>query len=378
MEERYNFSDIEQRAHSLWSKSGNTSPASASNKKTYSMFLIPPNASGPLHIGNALMIAIQDVIARYHRSKGDPTLWIPGTDHGGYETQVTYEREVGDIPDSESRAQVYSNISKFVDNNNKTIVRQITSMGASVDWSRFRFTLDDSALRSVNGLFNKMVSDNLIYRSSYMVNYCTSCATVLADIELKEVETTTALYHIKFPIQHTEEFLTFITTRPEFLFSITHALVHPQDTRFSNLIGKVLINPVTGSEIAIVESKRKFDPANLPEYLPVFSPSSKKYDFEYAIRNNIPTRDLLNWDGTLLEYMPGAALLDARETILTLLASNNFLGEVKNHTENIYLCKKGHTTQNIIRMTWFLNLDSNEVPLRLLIRFGEKKALSTG
>src|SRR3989344_3010696 len=282
MEKYYNHKEAERRISLMWERDNYFTPKIELSKKPFSIFLVPPNASGAMHIGNALMIAIQDILARFHRAKGDPTLWIPSTDHGGYETQVTFERELEKAGKDKWKfgsKKLFEAIKHFVEGNNETIKGQIKDLGASVDWSRFRYTMDSESLRSINKTFNKLVADNLIYRRSYMASYCPSCATILADIELEESKETIPLYFIKFTFQNSHNYLTLATTRPEFLFAATHVLIHPDDKRYAHYIGQVLINPITNKPVEIIASKRKFDPENNNQFLFPFSPSYKKYDY---------------------------------------------------------------------------------------------------
>ena len=368
MEETYNVHETESRLTRMWEKSGHFNSKATGKGKPFSMYLVPPNASGPLHVGNALMIAIQDVLARYHRAKGDRTLWIPGTDHGGYETQVTFEREIeakGLSKDSFTQNELIEEITKFVDVNNNTIIRQIKAMGASIDWSHFRYTLDPDSLEFVDKMFKKMIADDLIYRSSYMVNYCSSCATMLADIELKEVIGDGHLYYVKFPFKNEDGYLSIATATPEFIFAVTDILVQTQDERYSTHIGKLLTNPITGQEVRILESKRKYDLESSNNPLFVFSPSSNKYDFEYAIRNGLPARNLIDWNGSMTERYLGIKPSDARASDLKQLEDAGFIDQIKEVPEHkTFFCKKGHEVQNVIRMTWFLELDGEKVSLR--------------
>lgn len=367
MEEHYDFKTAEVRIMDLWEKIPAARPRQGERLRPFSMHLIPPNASGPLHIGNALMIAIQDVLARYHRARGAPTLWIPGTDHGGYETQITFEQEMektGNTPEV-TRRGLYAQIAEFVERNIEIINRQIKRAGASVDWSRLRHTLDSHSLAFVEQMFRKMVSENLIYRSSYMMNYCTSCATILADIELKEMSVSAPLYWIKFPFTEGEGCLSFATTRPEFLYSVTHVLAHRGDQRLAPYIGSTLVNPSTGEPVEVIESKRKFDSKDPEPTLFAFTPSHKKYDFEYAIRHAIPTRTLLDWEGRMIERYPGLTPTEAREQEIAYLTQREAIERVdETHTDVSYLCKKGHGVETVIRMSWFLRLDDPQHPLR--------------
>ncbi len=188
MQKDYDHKEVEGRIYKMWEDGGYFTPTIDPKKKPFSMFFMPPNASGGMHVGNMLMIAIQDILARYNRAKGRPTLWVPGTDHGGYETQVTFERELeksGKDRFGYSRKDLFDEIARFAEKNNILIKNQVRALGASVDWSKFRYTMDDASLKAVRKSFAKMVSDGLIYRRSNMINYCPLCGTALAEIELK-------------------------------------------------------------------------------------------------------------------------------------------------------------------------------------------------
>jgi valyl-tRNA synthetase len=373
MRETYDHLEVEPKIADLWKEKADFSPKVDPSKKPFSIILWPPNASGPMHVGNALMVALQDCLARYNRSRGRTTLWVPSIDHGGYETQVTFEKELnknGKDKSDFSRQELFEAIKSFVDTNSTIIKNQIVSLGASVDWTRFRFTLDEEALRSTNRMFNKMVADKLIYRRPYMVHYCPSCGTLLSDIELKEEPKTSPLYFIKFPFSDGNGELTLQTARPEFLFATTHVLVHPNDSRFREHIGRQLINPSTKKTVDIVGSKRKFDPLKAEPLTP-FNPSFDKYDYTYTLRNDIPSRNLLDWEGKMIEHYPGLTVEEARAKEVEKLSASGSIEKIDEaHVESIYLCKRGHTTDNLILETWFLNLDDKQVPLR-------QKALDT-
>lgn len=336
--------------------------------KNFSIFLTPPNASGPMHIGNALEVALQDILARHHRACGYTTLWIPSTDHGGYETQVSFERELeknGKNKSDYTNKELFLKIQKFAQNNNAVIKNQLNALGASVNWSHFRFTMDEQSLSLVGQTFKKMVGDNLIYRQLYMINYCPACSTFLADIELKEREEKMPLYYIKFNQQDSANHLVLAIARPEFLFSITHLLVHPNDAKHSQYIGKTLTNPITNQPIKIIASKRKWRDQEANQPLAPFCPSFDRYDFEYAIRNSLPYQNLLDWQGNMIERYPGLKPSQARSKEASLLEKNGHIEKVDQaHSEPILLCKKGHATENLIVFTWFLRLDDKKHPLR--------------
>lgn len=370
MSPEYSFKDVEKKVQKQWEESGCFKYEKTSESKPFSMFLIPPNASGPIHVGNALMVAIQDILARHYRAKGTDTLWVPGFDHGGYETQVTFERSLEERGIFTSREeypskQLFNRIEDFVEGNKTAITRQIKSLGASVDWSRLRYTLDEESLHSTNKMFGKLVEDTLISRKSYMMNYCTACATVLADIELKKERVDSPLYSVKFSYADEPGALTLKTTNPEYLFSVTHVLVHAEDERYVHFIGKDLINPLTGKRVSVIGSKRKVSWHKEQEHLTPFCPSFVHFDYEYALRNGLPTASYLDWEGLLTERYPGASLQEARDKDLHYLELVGCLeSEEVNHSAEISKCKKGHQVNSIIRLTWFLNFDNNHKPVR--------------
>ncbi|MBI4779376.1 class I tRNA ligase family protein, partial [Candidatus Falkowbacteria bacterium] len=368
MEKYYNHQKAEHRINLMWERDNYFIPKIDRARKPFSIFLVPPNASGEMHIGNALMIAIQDILARYHRAKGDPTLWIPSTDHGGYETQVTFERELeksglGRL--DYSSKEFFDAIKIFVECNNETIKSQIRALGASVGWSRFRYTMDNNSLEATDKTFKKMVADNLIYRRSYMANYCPLCATILADIELKENKERTPLYFIKFAFQNSDEYLSLATTRPEFLFTATHVLIHPADKQYAHHIGKILLNPITGKPVEIIASKRKLDPENSDQFLSPFFPSYKKYDYEYTLRNSIPSQNLLDWEGKMLLRYPGIKPAEARVKEVLFLEARGFIEKIDDsYLDSVFSCKRGHNVESVIMKTWFLKMDDKIIPLR--------------
>jgi valyl-tRNA synthetase len=370
MDELYDFQDVEPRISDLWEEKDCFATAIDSSRKPFSMYLTPPNASGPMHIGNALMIAIQDILARYYRALGKPTLWVPGIDHGGYETQVTFEKNLekeSDDKSNYSNAKLYDEIKKFVDRNSTLIKHQIRRMGASVDWTRFRFTMDETSLKSVVQTFQKMVSQNLIYRRPYMVYYCPSCSTLLSDIELKEIKEEAPEYFIKFPFENSDQYLVLATTRPEFLFAATYVLIDTDmpNQEYKNHIGKTLINPTTGSPVKIIAGKRKFNPEKTGYHLAPFSPSYLKYDYEYTLRNNLPSQNLLDWEGKLIERHPGNTPAEAREKEITFLQEHSSIDHIDQHHEiSAFLCKKEHHVESLIIFTWFLKFDDEKTPLR--------------
>ncbi len=362
MDESYNSQKIEQKVLELWNTANFFNQTPSNSKPNIGLFLTPPNASGAMHTGNALMIAIQDIIARYYRSQGSPTVWIPGTDHGGYETEITFEKEFekqGFKKDTFSKREIFNKIHDFVHSNNKLIYNQIKRLGASVDWTKVRFTMDDDFSKKTQDVFKKMVSENLISKKNVMNHFCPVCSTTLSDIELKEQKGANQ-YFIKFDLMDSEnEQVTLLVKRPEFLFSVSKVLVHPSDSIHSYLIGKKLRNPLTKEEIQVIESERKHDPDNTSPLTP-FCDSFVKYDYEYALMRNIPVfgKNLIDLKGKMNFRHIGDSTQIAREKDLSILkAEGRLVDTIFSENENIFVCKKGHETETYLTMTWILDLD---------------------
>src|SRR3989338_9948355 len=237
MDKIYDQTKIESKWYQFWEESGFFKPEINPSGKPYTIVLPLPNASGMMHTGNVLMIAIEDLLIRWHRMKGEAALWLPGTDHAGTETQITYERELKKEGKSRfqfDRETLYKNIAEFVFKNKRFIENQIRAMGASVDWTRYKFTLDEDVLETVRSTFEKLHKDGLVYRDNYMVNYCPVCGTTYADIEVAHEEKNDPLYFMKYGP------FTIATVRPESKFRDTALAVNPKDKRYKEWLGKKL------------------------------------------------------------------------------------------------------------------------------------------
>ncbi|MDB5204519.1 MAG: Valine-tRNA ligase [Candidatus Taylorbacteria bacterium] len=300
----------------------------------------------------------------------NPTLWVPSTDHGGYETEITFEKKLlneGMKKSDYKKSELFNEISKFVSQNNDSIKEQIKRLGASVDWTRFRFNMDKECLNEVEIIFKKLVKENLILRKPYMVYYCPTCATVLSDIELKEVNSNNPLFYIKFNfIDNPDQYLSLATTRPELIFSVTHVLVHPSDKKNFSLIGKNLINPVTGNIVKIVASKRKPNPQDQNALSPLLQ-SYVKYDYEYSLLydTNISAKNLIDWNGKMLERYPGLYPKEARQKEIEYLKENNYMERIDtDHIDSDLWCKSAHQVEPTIIYTWSLDLDKDGMSLK--------------
>jgi len=235
MDTQYNHKLYEDKIYEEWEKSGAFTPIIDKNKKPFTIIMPPPNASDPLHIGHAREVATQDILIRFHRMIGDPTLWLPGSDHAGIETQFVFEKKLRERGKSRfdfDRETLYQMIWDDVQKNKSTMEKQLKRLGASCDWSRNKFTLDPDIIKVVYQTFKNLYDHGLIYRGERLVNYCTKCGTGYSDLEVEHIEQTTKLYYLKYGP------FVLATTRPETKFADTAVAVHPKDKRYKKYIGQ--------------------------------------------------------------------------------------------------------------------------------------------
>ena len=243
----YDPSKHEQKIYKLWEERGAFTPKNRGDKASYSIVVPPPNANGNLHIGHGLTLAIEDIAVRYHRMKGKAALLLPGADHAGFETWVVYEKYLASKGMSRfdfTREQLYKQIWDFVAENKDNYQTQFRKLGASVDWDRYVYTLDQKIVNQAYASFQKMWNDGLIYRSEKLVNFCTYHGTGFADIEVSYKDTPGYLWHISYPLTDGSGEVVVATTRPETMLGDVAIAVHPDDTRYTKYIGKTVKLPL--------------------------------------------------------------------------------------------------------------------------------------
>lgn len=362
MDSRYNPNEIEPDIYSRWEKSGYFNPdklPDAKNRTPFTIVLPPPNASGKMHTGNVLMIAIEDLLIRWKRMQGYAALWVPGTDHAGFETQITFEKQLKKEGKSRfdfDRKTLYKKIWEFVQNNKNQIEGQIKSMGASVDWSRYTFTLDEKVIATVHDTFRKMHDDGLIYRDDYMVNYCPKCGTTFADLEVKYVERTDPLYYMKYGP------FTLATVRPETKFGDTAIAVHPSDKRYKKYIGQEIeVEGLLGTMKLKVIADSYVDPAFGTGVVKV-TPAHDKNDYEAGKRHNLEVKQVINLDGRLNKLAgpyAGKTVFSARKQIAEDLEKKGLLEKVdRKYVHTVATCYKGgHDIEPMIVPNWFVKVN---------------------
>lgn len=358
----YDPHEYEEQIYALWEKKGMFQPQVAASDDYYSLVFPPPNANGNLHMGHALTVAIEDALARYHRLQGKATLFVPGADHAGFETQVVYEKKLSQEGKSRfdySREELYKLIWDFVQLNKQSFEAQIRALGASVDWTRFTFTLDDKVVATAYDTFKMMWDDGLIYRGKRFVNFCTFHGTGFSDIEVVDEDEVTKLWHIRYPLADGAGEIVVATTRPETMLGDTAVAVNPKDERYKNLVGKKVKLPQVGREIPIVA-----DEAVDPEFgsgAVKVTPAHDPVDFEIAERQKLEAIDIVTPEGKISGEAPaeyrGLDTLEAREKLIAALESEGFVKDAVDYTHTVGKCYKcGTKIEPLRREQWFVKM----------------------
>ncbi|VAX24153.1 Valyl-tRNA synthetase, partial [hydrothermal vent metagenome] len=255
LSKQYEPGEVEKKWSARWLASGLFSAADRSAKPPFTIVIPPPNVTGALHIGHALNITLQDILVRYKRMDGYNTLWMPGVDHAGIATQNVVERKLAEekIDRRElGREKFIEKVWEWKKSSGATIVNQQKRLGASCDWDRERFTMDEGLSRSVREVFVSLYEEGLIYKGEYMINWCPHCHTALSDLEVEHHEQDGHMWRIRYPMADGEGGLVIATTRPETMLGDTAVAVHPDDERYRGYIGKKVIVPIANREIPVI------------------------------------------------------------------------------------------------------------------------------
>ncbi len=324
---------IETRQYDTWERGGYFRPAGQG--RPYCIMIPPPNVTGSLHMGHAFQDTLMDALTRYHRMQGDNTLWQAGTDHAGIATQMVVERQLlaeGKTRHDLGREKFIKRVWEWKAQSGGTITKQLRRMGASLDWSRERFTMDDGLSRAVTEVFVRLHDEGLIYRGKRLVNWDPVLHTAVSDLEVIAEEEAGSLWHIRYPIAGTKDYLVVATTRPETMLGDAAVAVHPEDERYKHLIGKQVKLPLTGRQIPVIADEyvdKEFGSGCVK-----ITPAHDFNDYEVGKRHNLPLINVMTVDAHI--HLPGSRYdkldrFDARKKIVTDLESAGLLAEVKPH-----------------------------------------------
>ncbi|MFZ2490943.1 MAG: valine--tRNA ligase [Thermoanaerobaculia bacterium] len=378
LSKRYEPSTFEQRIYRMWEEGRYFTPEAEPERPSFSIVIPPPNVTGRLHIGHALVNTLIDVVTRWKRMSGFNTLWLPGTDHAGIATQMVVDRELSKQGISRfdlGREAFVEKIWEWKVQHATEIKDQLVRLGASADWTRERFTLDDGLSHAVRVVFVKLYEDGLIYRDLAMVNWCPHCRTAISDIEVEFRDRNAKLYHIDYGVEGTDRRLTVATTRPETMLGDTAVAVHPDDERYRDLIGKNAILPIANRPIPIVADPILVDMAFGTGVVKV-TPAHDKNDYEAGLRNQLPQMQVIGEDGRMTDAAgPEFAGLDRREArkkVVATLEGQGALSKVQDYAHSVGVHGKcDNDIEPMISRQWFVKIEPLAKPAIEAVRRGD-------
>ncbi len=357
----FEHTKIDPKWYAYWEQVGAFRADPASGRPPFSMVLPPPNVTGWLHIGHALNQTLPDIVARWKRMQGYDVLWLPGTDHAGIATQNVVEKQLaaeGRTRHELGREAFEARVWAWVEQSHGTITSQMRKLGSSVDWSRERFTLDESLSRAVRRVFVSLHDEGLVYRGTYLVSWCPRCRTALSDLEVDHRDTAGKLYQLRYPLRDGEGAVIVATTRPETMLGDTAVAVHPDDDRYRELVGKRVVLPVIGRELPVI-ADAFVDPAFGTGAVKV-TPAHDPNDFEIGQRHELPQVSVIDEDGRMTaEAGPyaGRDRFAARDGLVAELEADGRLAGVAEHVHAVGHCQRcGTVIEPLLSTQWFVRI----------------------
>ena len=379
LKEKLNPKDFEDEIYKNWEESGNFKPSNDKSKETYCIMMPPPNVTGKLHMGHALDDTIQDILIRFKRMQGYRTLWLPGTDHAAISTEmkVVQKLQAEGIKKSDlGREKFLEEAWAWTKEYGGIIQKQQRKLGCSCDWERNRFTLDGGMSEAVLEQFVRLYNKGLIYKGKRMVNWCTSCNTSISDAEVEYKEEPSHLWHIRYKIVGTEdEYIEVATTRPETMLGDTAVAVHPDDERYTHLVGKKCILPIMNKEIPIIADE--FVEKEFGTGCVKITPAHDMNDYQAGLRHNLEIIEVFDENfkmGNLVPEYKGMDLLEARKKIVEKLEEIGALVRTEDYTHNVAKCERcKHTIEPKISEQWFVNMKEMAKRAADSVRNGETR-----
>lgn len=361
----YDPKETEDSIYKFWEEGEFFKADAKSQKPPYSIVIPPPNVTGVLHMGHALDETLQDILTRYHRMAGYETLWLPGTDHAGIATQNVVEkmlREKGLSRYDLGREKFLEETWKWANEHKSAILDQCKRLGASFDRSRERFTFDKGCSDAVKEVFVRLYEKGLIYKGKYIVNWCPRCNSAISDVETEYATEQGHMWEISYPLKGESGAIIVATTRPETIFGDVAIAVHPSDHKYSELIGKTVIIPLSGREIPIIADE--YVDKNFGTGAVKITPAHDPNDFEVGKRHGLAPIWVINNDGTMKacgqvpQELHGLDRYEAREKIIGMLSYNNFLLRTRDHEHNVGKCQRcGTTIEPLLSEQWFVKME---------------------
>jgi len=360
LEKVYEPSQVEDKIYKLWTDGGYFRGVIDPDKKPFTIVIPPPNVTGQLHLGHAFNNTLQDILMRFKRMQGYSALWVPGTDHAGIATQIRDEedlRKEGLTRYDLGREKFLERVWAWKHTYGNRIVEQLKKLGSSCDWSRERFTMDDGCSRAVREVFVSLYEKGLIYKGNRIINWCPNCTTALSDAEVEHEDRTGFLYYIRYPVKGSSEYLVVATTRPETMLGDTGVAVHPDDERYTHLIGKTVILPLMGREIPVIADEyvdKEFG-TGCVKMTPCHDPN----DFEVGLRHGLEQILVIDEDAKIINSgkYNGLDRYDARRAVLSDLEGLGLVVKTQEHMHSIGLCYRCSTTvEPVTSAQWFVKM----------------------
>ncbi len=379
METRFNPQEIEAEIYKEWEEAGAFTAHRVEGKKPFTIVMPPPNVTGQLHMGHAMDCIMQDAPIRYHRMKGDPTLWLPGTDHAAIATEVRIVeamRKEGLTKEGIGREAFLERAWNWKREYGGRIVHQQRKMGVSCDWTRERFTMDEGCSRAVREVFVRLYEKGLIYRGNRMINWCPACQSAISDAEVVYKDVASHLWHIRYPGVDGSEGVVVATTRPETMLGDTGVAVNPADERYTNLVGRKVILPIVNKEIPVVADdyvEMEFGTGAVK-----MTPAHDPNDFEVAQRHNLEIITVTNDDGTMNENagrFAGMDPLECRKAVVEELEKLGLMVKIEDYSHNVGFCYRHGDTPVEPRLSeqWFVKMKTLAEPAIAAVREGRTK-----
>ena len=375
----YDPSQVETKLYQLWKDGNYFTPKIDIHKKPFVIIMPPPNVTGELHVGHALTMTLEDIMTRWHRMKGDPTLWLPGIDHAGIATQVVVERQLAkehltryDL----GREKFVERVWQWVKQYRHIISEQGMKLGSSCDWSRECFTLDEGPSRAVRTTFLRLYNKGLIYRGERIINWCPRCHTALSDLEVEHKDTKASLYYIRYPLTESvdgTDSITVATTRPETMLGDTAVAVNPEDERYKHLVGKTVLLPLVNRHIPIITDE-VIDPAFGTGAVKV-TPAHDPVDFDIAQRHKLPALSVIDEDSKMtgdVGQFKGSDCITCRSNVVSELEKKRLMIKTEPYSHAVAHCTRCHTiVEPIISKQWFVKIEPLARPAIQAIKEGK-------
>ncbi|MBS0637945.1 MAG: valine--tRNA ligase, partial [Verrucomicrobia bacterium] len=374
-------SDVEKKWYQFWEQNQLFKADPTSDKKPYCIMIPPPNVTGVLHMGHALVNTLQDILIRYKRMSGFDTLWMPGTDHAGISTQAVVERNIfqttGKRKRDFSREDFLQIVWQWKEKSEREIVEQLKALGASCDWSRQRFTMDTAYCHAVRVMFKKLFSEGKIYRGDYLVNWDPVTETALADDEVEYEEKSGFLWHFRYPLVDGRGHIEIATTRPETMLGDTAVAVNPRDERYRNYIGKKALQPLTGRELLIIADEH-IDPTFGTGAVKI-TPAHDHNDYLMGQRHNLEMINIMTSDGKINENggeFTGKSMLEARDAVTEAMKQKGFFVKAVPHLNRVGVSYRSKAIiEPHLSKQWFVKLTDYKPHLKEIVKTNKVKIL---